>query len=190
MGAYPHRLWNHAGVIPACNGTTIDTVGETAVLHGRICGLCYRCPNDPRTSAATVPPSFIPFPCAPCDGWTEERQCGFLAQLYITGSVTAAAGAVGMTPQSAYRLRARAAAMGFASAWDRVLTPPGSGHGSGLREDFRKVTNQTLFQRLETGLIQPVIYQRRMTAIRRKPDNSALFRLLRRTDRLVEPDCV
>ncbi|WP_222927444.1 hypothetical protein [Qipengyuania marisflavi] len=109
------------------------------------------------------------------------RQCEFLAQLYLTGSVSAAAREAGMTRASAYRLRARAGAEGFAAAWDRVMMPPGSGRFSAPRQDYRKVTDDTLIWRLETGLFQPVIYRGRMTAIRRKADNSALFRLFRRS---------
>lgn len=114
------------------------------------------------------------------DGWSEERQCGFLAQLYLSESVTAAARAVGMTRMSAYRLRARAGAESFAHAWDRVLAPLGSGRVSRPQPDWRKVTNETLVRRLEDGLVKPIIYRGRMTAIQRKADNSVLFRLLRR----------
>jgi hypothetical protein len=133
------------------------------------------------------PPFFRPVPLrARADGWSEARQCGFLVELYVTGSVAAAARAVGMSRASAYRLRERACAESFAQAWDRVLAPPGSGHCGGPKEDFRKVTLGELNRRLEIDLIQPVIYRGRMVAIRRKPDNSALFRLLRRTDRFVD----
>ncbi|TMM48857.1 hypothetical protein [Qipengyuania marisflavi] len=85
-----------------------------------------------------------------------------------------------MSRESAYRLRSRCGAEGFAAAWDRVLTPPGSGRIRAPRPDFRKVTNEALLRRLETGLVQPVIYQGKMTNMRRKADNFALFRLLRR----------
>lgn len=37
---------------------------------------------------------------------------------------------------------------------------------------------------METGLVQPVIYRGRMAGIRRKPDDSALLRLLRRHGRI------
>lgn len=128
------------------------------------------------------PPFFRPVPLrARADGWGEARQCGFLAALYVTGSVAAAARSVGMSRESAFRLRLRKGAESFARAWDRVLAPPGSGHVPPPKEDFRKVTLQDLNRRLETDLVQPVIYRGRMTAIRRKPDDSALFRLLRRT---------
>lgn len=133
------------------------------------------------------PPFFRPVPLrARADGWSEARQCGFLVQLYVTGSVAAAARAVGMSRASAYRLRERSGAESFAAAWDRVLAPPGSGHLPAPKEDFRKVTLRELNRRLETDLVQPAIYRGRMVAIRRKPDDSALFRLLRRTAGLVD----
>ncbi|MCP9221728.1 hypothetical protein MKP08_03070 [Erythrobacter sp. LQ02-29] len=108
------------------------------------------------------------------------RQCGFLAALYLTGSVTAAARKVGMTKASAYWLRARADAASFANAWDRVMTPPGSGRSAGPHDDYRKLTIPALFARIETGLVQPVLYRGRMTAMRRKADNRALLHLVRR----------
>ena len=116
------------------------------------------------------------------DGWSVARQCAFLAQLYLTGSVGLAASAVGVSRTSAYRLRARGGAEDFAFAWDAVLTPPGSGRLVRPKPDWRKVTNKALIERLETGLVQPLIFRGRMTAIRRKPDKSVLFRLLRRAD--------
>ena len=116
------------------------------------------------------------------DGWSVVRQCEFLAQLYLTGSVAAAARNVGMSRASAYRLRKRAGTEEFAHAWDAVLVPPGSGRLAGPGIDWRKVTHQALVSRVEWGLVQPVLHQGRMTAIRRKADNSALLRLLRRSD--------
>jgi hypothetical protein len=140
-------------------------------------------PKRPAHRVRRRPPFFHPVPLRTrCDGWSEARQCAFLAQLYVTGSVTAAARAAGMTRASAYRLRARNDAESFAHAWDRVLTPPGTGRCAAPKPDYRKVTNDALVRRLETGLIQPLLHRGRMTAIRRKPDNSALFRLLRRGD--------
>ena len=131
---------------------------------------------------------FRPVPLrARADGWSEARQCEFLTQLYVTGSVAAAARAVGMTRMSAYRLRGRTGAESFAAMWDRVLTPPGCGHVDTPKPDFRKVTLPTLHAWLETGFVQPVIYRGRMCAVRRKPDNSTLFRLLRRLGEDIDP---
>ena len=133
------------------------------------------------------PPFFRPPTLrARADEWSDARQFGLFSQLHVTGSVAAAARSVGMTRASAYRLRERQGAQSFAQAWDRVLTPPGSGHFSAPTEDFRKVTFQELSRRLETDLVQPGIYRGRMCGIRRKPDDSALFRLLRRTGGFVD----
>lgn len=145
-------------------------------------------PKRPAHRVRRRPPFFHTVPLRERrDGWSEGRQCMFLAQLYVTGSVTAAARAVGLTRASAYRLRGRADAESFAHAWDTVLTPPGTGRCDPLRSDFRKVTNSALIRQAETGLIQPVLYRGSMTTIRRKADNSALFRLLRRLDAATEP---
>lgn len=129
------------------------------------------------------PPFFHPVPLRTRrDGWTVARQCGFLALLYVTGSVATAARGVGMSRASAYRLRGREGAEEFAWAWDHVLTSPGSGRRARFRPDWRKVTQIALLRRLEDGLVQPVLYRGAMKGIRRKPDDSALFRLLRRGD--------
>lgn len=55
------------------------------------------------------------------DGWTAERQRDFIAGLAQSGSVTAAARMVGMSVESAYRLRHAAGADGFAAAWSDAL---------------------------------------------------------------------
>jgi hypothetical protein len=134
------------------------------------------------------PPFFRPVPLrARADGWSEARQCEFLAQLYVMGSVAAAARAVGMTRASAYWLRKRAGAESFAHAWDHVLTPPGSGRFKAWRPDYRTLTLPVLSSWAETGFVKPLIYHGRMYAIRRKPDDSALFRLLRRCGEGVDP---
>ena len=57
----------------------------------------------------------------PRDGWTLERQLGFLAELARTRSVKAAARAVGMSRESASRLRERRGSELFGALWDRAL---------------------------------------------------------------------
>jgi hypothetical protein len=54
------------------------------------------------------------------DGWTPERQLAFLGALTRTRSVTLAARAVGMSRESAYRLRGRREGALFAAAWDAL----------------------------------------------------------------------
>ena len=121
------------------------------------------------------------------DGWSAQVQCAFLAALYCTGSVAAAARAVGRSRESAHRLRARKGAESFAAAWDRVLAGPAEPGRTPERlrrgTDWRKVTLEDLHWRIETGLWRPVIYRGEMCAVQRKPDNSALLQLLARLDR-------
>lgn len=67
----------------------------------------------------------IPFRPVPVkarhDGWTPERQRGFIDRLCLCGNVARAARAVGKTPQSAYRLRDHPGAASFRRAWDEAL---------------------------------------------------------------------
>ena len=53
------------------------------------------------------------------DGWTAERQLRFLDALARTRSVTRAAASVGMSRESAYRLRGRNVL--FESLWERAV---------------------------------------------------------------------
>jgi hypothetical protein len=139
-------------------------------------------PRTPTHRLRRRPGWFRPVPLrSRRDGWSEGRQCAFLVQLYLTGSATAAAKAVGMSRASAYRLRERQGAESFAFAWDRVLSLPGWEHAERSGEDLRKVTIETLLARLESGFVKPVVYRKKMTAIARKSDDSTLFRLLRRS---------
>lgn len=62
------------------------------------------------------------------DGWTPDRQIGFLRELQRTRSVTRAAAAVGMSRETAYRLKRRAPTAQFALLWERILTLPREGH--------------------------------------------------------------
>ena len=55
------------------------------------------------------------------DGWTPERQHAFIAALAESGCVAEACRTVGMTSQSAYRLRRHFDAQGFRLAWDAAL---------------------------------------------------------------------
>jgi len=55
------------------------------------------------------------------DGWTPERQHAFIAALAESGCVAEACKTVGMTSQSAYRLRRHFDAQGFRLAWDAAL---------------------------------------------------------------------
>jgi hypothetical protein len=65
--------------------------------------------------------AFAPVPVkARHDGWTAERQRGFVLRLALLGCVSSAARAVGKSRESAYRLREHSGAAGFAAAWDKA----------------------------------------------------------------------
>ena len=75
------------------------------------------------TKPARTLPDFAPVPrkCRRHDGWTPERQRGFIEALADCGSVKSAARAVGMTPESAYYLRRQDGARPFRKAWEAAL---------------------------------------------------------------------
>ena len=60
------------------------------------------------------------------DGWTEEKQRRFIETLADTGQVGLAAKAVGMSRESAYKLRRAPHAAAFARAWDAARHHAGS----------------------------------------------------------------
>lgn len=68
-------------------------------------------------------PAFTPVPrhYKRFDGWTPERQRGFIEALADTGSVKRAAHAVNMTPEGAYLLRRHPEAEEFRKAWEAAL---------------------------------------------------------------------
>ena len=72
------------------------------------------------------------------DGWTAQRQLRFLDMLARTRSVTRAAAAVGMSRESAYRLRNRKGGALFATAWDRAMEGPALSLPKGHRLIVRK----------------------------------------------------
>lgn len=91
-------------------------------------------------------PSAIPLR-ARHDGWTPERQHDFITALAETGCVAEAARSVGMSPRSAYILRARAEANIFRQAWDIAL-------------DFAiRNLSEAALSRAINGVARPVFYQ-------------------------------
>lgn len=71
-------------------------------------------------------PAFAAVPVrARKDGWTPVRQADFLGALAETGSVAQAARRVGLSRETAYRLRRKPGAGGFAAAWDALTRKAG-----------------------------------------------------------------
>ncbi|MEM8696340.1 MAG: hypothetical protein AAGE05_10005 [Pseudomonadota bacterium] len=138
-------------------------------------------------------PAFTPVTVrARRDGWTPERQAEFIGYLAETRCVKRAASKVGMSRESAYRLRRKAGAEGFCAAWDAILGPPWSAAQprSASRSYFTshrakpKVTLEALFRRTAQGTYRPVLRNGRYAGTLHKPDDSALRSLLGRLDRL------
>ena len=74
----------------------------------------------------TTPPRFrfAPVPTqARHDGWTPARQQRFIEELATTRCISSACKAVGMSRESAYKLKERDDAVGFRSAWTKALRP-------------------------------------------------------------------
>ncbi|WP_188054111.1 hypothetical protein [Sphingosinithalassobacter sp. CS137] len=104
------------------------------------------------------------------DGWTAERQRLFLETLAETGCVSDAAAAVGLTPRSAYRLRARADADAFHRAWDAALV----------------IASQRLttiaFERAVNGTLRQVWHRGECVGEERVPSDRLLIFLLKHFD--------
>jgi hypothetical protein len=101
------------------------------------------------------------------DGWTPERQRGFIHRLALIGCVSAAARAVGKSRESAYRLRDRPGAESFAAAWDQA-------HGWG--RSF--VLDLTISRALE-GEVRPIFYRGRQVGEQVRYDNRLLMASLK-----------
>jgi hypothetical protein len=114
-------------------------------------------------------PAFTPVPrhYNRHDGWTPERQRGFIEALADTGSVRHAAHAVNMTPEGAYLLRRHAEAVSFRRAWEAALAL-----GVQRLEDVA-------MERALHGVEQPVYSYGKLVGTRRVVNDALLMFLLR-----------
>jgi hypothetical protein len=121
------------------------------------------------------------------------RQAEFIGMLAQTGSVSAAARFVGMSRETAYRLRRKPGAEEFAHAWDIAMQLAGARRPGepgvltpvryGLTEGAAKVTPPDLWRRIVDGRWRPVLRRGTYVGSVRKADNSALFSYLAQLDR-------
>lgn len=100
------------------------------------------------------------------DGWSPERQRDFIEALADCGVVREAAARVGMTEQSATRLRRRPEAAGFSLAWDAALRLG----GDRLRS--------TAYERAVEGVVKKRYWRGRVVGEERVYDNRLLISLL------------
>jgi hypothetical protein len=113
--------------------------------------------------------AFVPVPVKPRrDGWTPARQLAFILRLALLGGVASAARAVGISRESAYRLREHPGAASFASAWDKAL-----GWGGGRAADLG-------MDRAIHGELRGIYYRGRKVGEEVRYDNRLLLAALRR----------
>lgn len=111
---------------------------------------------------------FTPVPVRPRhDGWTAARQEAFIRTLAETANVEEACAAVGMSPRSAYTLRARADAGSFRQAWDVALD-----YGVHRLAD-------AMMGRALHGVAVPIFYQGEQIGERRRYDERLGMFILR-----------
>jgi hypothetical protein len=84
-------------------------------------GMTHYAPQIDPEDIPEIPFTPVPFARNQHNGWSPSQQRRFISALAVMGSVRHAAKAIGMGRASAYRLRERAGAESFASAWDLAL---------------------------------------------------------------------
>jgi hypothetical protein len=131
--------------------------------------------NLPASPPHAPPPSHLDFdPIAlrhRCDGWTREKQRWFIEELADCGIVREAAARVGMTEQSANRLRRRADAAAFNLAWEAAIRIGA--------DRLRSIA----YERAVLGTVKPHFYKGERVGEERIYDNRLLAWLLGRTGR-------
>lgn len=100
------------------------------------------------------------------DGWTLSKQTQFLRQLSATHSVSEAARSIGMTRQSAYRLRSRLKGKPFDLAWEVAF-----------HHSFDVLAHAAL-ERALNGVEVPVFYQGEQVGEYRRYDERLTVALL------------
>ena len=119
-------------------------------------------------SKPDLPAPFTPVPVrARHDGWTVERQFAFIEKLADCGSVTAAARHVGMSRESARKLRRRPCGHAFRDAWDAALD-------CGYAE-----VEEAAMERSKKGVARPIFYKGEQVGEWRHHDERLTMFLLR-----------
>ncbi|WP_052208622.1 hypothetical protein [Croceibacterium mercuriale] len=136
-----------------------------------------RKPIRPWQPYLKVPP-FLPVPLRTRrDGWTPARQARFIALLVRHACVRTAAAALGLSRESAYRLRRHPDAGSFRVAWDTAIT--------GKRQRAWKFTRSETADLAHHGPFHLRLWRGKVCDIIRKPINNSLLSLITRLDRLL-----
>lgn len=127
---------------------------------------------DTISIAATVPARADRAPRS--DGWTPDRQRGFLEAIAEGHTVDAACRRVGMAPSSAYALRRRAAGAAFALGWRAANLIA------------RDAVADTLIARAIDGQVETITRPDGTTIARHRYDNRLAATMLARLDRFAD----
>jgi hypothetical protein len=127
-------------------------------------------------------PAFLRFAPVPGrsrrDGWTPDLQLRFVVHLARGAGVDEAARRLGRSRQSAYALRARPGAEGFAAAWDAAVAFAGAARGAAWMRGAPQAG-------VETVLV-PRTYRGRLIGFVQREDHSGMIAKLRRLDRMAD----
>jgi hypothetical protein len=124
---------------------------------------------------------FTPVPSrARHDGWSADDQRSFIARLARGHSVDEAAKSLGHSRQSAYALRGRKGAEGFARAWVAAQAL-----GRAVWQARRSAPTPDLALAFDTMLV-PRFYRGRLVGFVQRKDNAAALRALAELDRELE----
>jgi len=125
-------------------------------------------PEAPPDGSSSRELTFAPVPVRPRhDGWTIERQIAFLRKLADCGSVSAACKHVGMSRESACKLRLHAAARDFRDAWDAAL------------DCAYAALEESAMERARNGVARPVFFRGEQVGEWRYHDERLTMFLLR-----------
>jgi hypothetical protein len=131
--------------------------------------------NSPAHPAAPVTTGAAPQQTAPKDRhdrWNRRKMALFLEALTETGCVTTAAKSVGMSRQSAYRLRARLIGQPFDITWDGAL-----------EIGFQQLAHAALDRALN-GTVVPIFYKGEQIGERRVFNERATLNLMLHSERI------
>ena len=93
-------------------------------------------------------PKFEPAKLRPRhDGWSAERQIGFVQAIAEGATIDSAARRVGMTRDSAYKLRRRPCGMSFRNGWDAAI------------DCNMPELEQAAIERSKNGVVRPIFYK-------------------------------
>ena len=135
--------------------------GDAYPLPSRLAAMLECLPLD-RLAFAPVPVQ------ARRDGWSPARQTGFIHRMALCADVGASARGVGMSRESAWRLRKRPGAESFAAAWDLA-----AGWGGDRMTDLG-------VERCLEGEVEPVFYKGRKCGERIRYNDGLLIAVLNR----------